>query len=109
MSIDTSVESILTLAQAARLVPRRRKKRPCNICTLWRWVHLGIKGIHLESVVIGGTTCTSKEALQRFYANLTDQAEAQRTPSKKPTPRRRSVECAKRIAAARKRLQKSGI
>lgn len=67
MPIDIETEEIRTLAQAARSLPKLRKNRPVAPSTLWRWAQRGIKGHRLETTKIGGTTVTSKEALQRFF------------------------------------------
>lgn len=59
--IDISSETMLTLHEAAAIVPGRP-----SICTLWRWRVRGLKGRKLESIAIGGKIYTSVEALQRF-------------------------------------------
>lgn len=67
MAINIDNEEILTLAQAARGLPRLRNDRPVAPSTIWRWSQHGIRGHHLETTKIGGTTVTSKEALARFF------------------------------------------
>lgn len=37
-----------------------------HVCTMWRWVRRGIKGICLESFTIGGKRFTTREAVARF-------------------------------------------
>lgn len=69
--IDLS-EEILPLSVWARRLPRRRQGRPVNRATLYRWATRGLKGIRLEVIHIGGTTCTSKSALQVFFNALTE-------------------------------------
>ena len=44
--------------------------RPVSPATLWRWSSHGLRGVRLETVRVGGTTCTSTEALSRFFARL---------------------------------------
>ncbi len=68
--IDSQNESLLTLAQAADELPRRRRGRKTHVSTLFRWSTAGCKGIVLETIQIGGTRCTTREALQRFYERL---------------------------------------
>jgi hypothetical protein len=73
--IDTTTETIVTFAAAARKLPALRNNRPVNPATLWRWSAVGCLGrdrqrVKLETVRIGGSTCTSIEALQRFFARL---------------------------------------
>ncbi|MBU0641351.1 MAG: DUF1580 domain-containing protein [Planctomycetes bacterium] len=65
--IDTSVETVIPLSHAARVVNR---SRPPHVATLWRWATTGVRGVILESVLLGGTRHTSKEAVQRFVVAL---------------------------------------
>jgi hypothetical protein len=68
--IDIASESVFPLTQATNLVPRRRRGRKTNISTLYRWSQSGLRGECLETIQIGGTRCTSREALQRFFERL---------------------------------------
>ncbi len=72
--IDVSTEEVVSLAEAASRLPRRRAGKKPHPCTLYRWTTGGLRGVRLESVQIGGTRCTSFEALTRFFGALTDQA-----------------------------------
>jgi hypothetical protein len=60
--IDSQSEDIITFAQAADALPRRRRGRKCHVSTLFRWTSVGCKGIRLESIQCGGTRCTSKHS-----------------------------------------------
>jgi hypothetical protein len=71
--IDPLKEETLNFSRASRRVPSLRKDRPVAPSTLWRWAKIGVRGIRLETVKIGGTTCTSLEALRRFFAALNNQ------------------------------------
>ena len=68
--IDTTIESPIPLAQAADELPRRRRGRKTHISTLYRWATAGCRGVRLETVQVGATRCTSREALQRFFERL---------------------------------------
>lgn len=68
--IDFASEQVLPLEEAARRLPRRRGNRPVHPTTLHRWAHTGLRGVHLETIQVGGTRCTSIEALQRFFERL---------------------------------------
>ena len=68
--IDIS-EEILPLSAWAKQLPRRRQGRPMNPATLYRWAKQGLNGVRLEVIQIGGSTCTSKSALQTFFNALT--------------------------------------
>jgi Protein of unknown function (DUF1580) len=70
MAIDPLNEDTFPFAEAARRLPRLRGNRPVNPATIWRWASHGLRGVRLETVRIGGTICTSSEALRRFFAAL---------------------------------------
>ena len=66
-------ETIVTLCEAAAHVPCwRRGPKPHKSC-MYRWSTTGCRGVVLETIQIGATRCTSIEALQRFFARLTQQ------------------------------------
>lgn len=62
----------LTLAQAAKLVPGRKR----NPSTVWRWARHGklVNGqrIRLEVLEVGRDWLTSKQALHRFFQRCTE-------------------------------------
>jgi hypothetical protein len=60
---DLLNETVITFAQAGREVPGEVHRG-----TISRWARIGVRGIRLESVIIGGRTVTSVEALYRFLA-----------------------------------------
>jgi hypothetical protein len=68
--IDIRRETLLTFMRATSLLPRRRRGRKCHVSTLYRWSTVGVRGVVLESIQVGGTRCTSEEALQRFFEAL---------------------------------------
>ena len=69
--IDIAKERPLTFGQASKVLPRRRNDRNVHTSTLYRWKD-GLRGVRLETIQVGGTLCTSLEALQRFFDRLTD-------------------------------------
>jgi hypothetical protein len=73
--IDTIHESPIPFRQIANELPRRRGGRKTHVATLYRWATAGCRGVVLESIQIGGTRCTSREALQRFFERLTHRNE----------------------------------
>ncbi len=70
MSIDIRSETLLTFPEAAKLRPGRR-----HLSTLHRWRLRGVRGIKLETALIGGRRYTSEEALDRFHARTTTAAD----------------------------------
>lgn len=94
--IDINAEELVTLRQAARMLPKRRQDRPIHVSTLFRWVQAGVKGIKLEHVVIGGALHTSKQALQRFADALTAQRSGEAPNLNNSTTARKAHEAAVR-------------
>ena len=64
--IDIEKERLKLMTEAAKSLPGRP-----HVSTLWRWFRRGIKGVKLETTVLGGRRYTSVEALQRFADRLT--------------------------------------
>jgi hypothetical protein len=84
-------ETLLTLTAATKLIPPRRGAKRTNVSTLYRWAQRGLRGVKLETVQVGGTRMTTKEALSRFFNDLraADQGLADHNQSSshaKPTP-----------------------
>ncbi len=63
-------ETVVSFAEAAGFFPRRRQGKKPNIATLYRWSTNGCRGVVLETCQVGGTRCTSIEAIQRFVDAL---------------------------------------
>lgn len=108
MAIDVFQETVLTLAEAAKRLPKTRPGRKLHVSTLYRWIMGGCKSrdgmiVRLETVKIGGTTCTSIEALQRFFDRLSGDV----TVVTPPTLTRRQR--LRQIKAAEKELERHGI
>ncbi len=68
--IDVQNEELLTFSRAARRLPGRGENSGVHSSTLYRWSQRGLRGIHLETVQVGGRRCTSMEALYRFFTSL---------------------------------------
>jgi hypothetical protein len=87
--IETTTEQMRLLTKAAADVPGRP-----HISTLMRWALRGVKGVRLETVVIGGRRFTSLEAIQRFIARL-----SQTRSSDPSTPHQHECEVEKEVDA----------
>jgi hypothetical protein len=96
--IDAYAESLLGISQAAHQSPGRP-----HISTVWRWINRGIRGIKLETVMIGGRRYTSAEALERFFERTTAAAAGEAPPVRTSRQRQRD------IARAERELQEAGI
>jgi Protein of unknown function (DUF1580) len=91
MPIRLKDEEVLTLSQAAEVLPSLRGGRPVHRSTLYRWISRGVRGIRLETLRLGRTLVTSQEALQRFAERL---AGLDQQPALCPLPASRRVELA---------------
>lgn len=98
--IDLSVETVVSLDDAAKHLPRRREGKLVHLGTLYRWISHGVKGQKLECIRIGGSTCTSLQALQRFCDRLSGDDS---TPPQNTRTRKR------KIAKAESELAAAGI
>jgi hypothetical protein len=110
MSIDLDTEDVLSLAKAARLLPAVRGSKPPHPTTLVRWATVGIKSVSgrtvtLETVFIGGTRMTSKQALARFIARRND---AEFKPMTESAERERTY-LEKQAAEAMQRMRAAGL
>jgi Protein of unknown function (DUF1580) len=87
MAIDLRSERIIRFAAvpAQPNLPDRRGGKRIHVSTIHRWRSAGMRGVRLEALRVGGTWCTSIEALQRFFVRL---AEAQEKAP--PTTERRA-------------------
>lgn len=101
MAIDFTTETLLSLTRAAKTLPSRRGGKRPHVSCLYRWTTAGCKGVVLESIQIGGTRCTSREALARFFEALTYAGGCK--PTSPPSSRRRAT------AAAERELERQGI
>ena len=84
--IDVKRETTLRLTQ----VPDELSSRP-HVATVWRWCLRGVRGVKLESLVVGGVRYTSHEAIERFLARLNGQPQP-------PPPERAAREAGERLA-----------
>ena len=90
-------EKMLTLDEAAKLMPL---PGGCSKSSLYRWWRYGYNGVKLECRRVGRAVFTSLEALERFAAALaevrteanaaqpSEDVEEQATPKRGPVPMR---------------------
>ena len=89
-------EELLSLGQAGRSeIPGKP-----NPSTLWRWHTRGVRGVKLETVVLGGRRWTSREAISRFAEASTRAADSHAVPAAAP---------ADRSAVTRDKLVEAGL
>jgi hypothetical protein len=78
MAIDPLTETLRSFAGAAGRLPSLRGGKPVNPSTIWRWTTRGVRNrqgavIRLECLKVGGTGCTSDQALMRFFRALSEE------------------------------------
>ena len=86
MSIDISSERLLSLTEAAKSLPGRP-----HLSSIFRWLTRGVRGVRLESTLVGGRRYTSQEALARFCAAITAAAAGEPAPVRTPAQRERDL------------------
>jgi hypothetical protein len=69
----------LSLAQAGKRFPAHRGQGALNPSTVFRWVTNGVRtkdgrSVKLEAILVGGRWLTSRAAVSRFIATLTNAA-----------------------------------
>ena len=85
--IDISTEELLPLTEAPNSIPGR----PAG-STMQRWRRRGVRGVLLETCLIGGRRFTSREAIERFAAATTAAADGKPAPARTPAQRQRAIE-----------------
>jgi len=99
MSIAIESETLIQFPDARSAFPGGRR---ISLATLHRWRLTGIRGVKLDTVLIGGLRYTSREAIARFISAQNFQ-EAPAAPAITPSQRRKQSE------AARAELEKMGV
>ncbi len=79
--IDSTRENVISLTEATKRLPIRRGGKRPHVSCLYRWTVTGCRGVVLESIAIGGTRCTSAEALQRFFDRLSSKSQVPVEPT----------------------------
>ena len=98
--IELSNEEVVPLAEAAEFLPRVRRGRKVSYSSLYRWAASGRRGVKLETIFVGGTRCTSREALQRFCDALTAGPGKSRGTSRTSAKRGRQIDAAEAAVAS---------
>jgi len=98
--IDLTQEELVPIRDVPKHLPPRPTGKRVHISAVYRWLLRGIRGVRLESLKIGGTTYTSKEALQRFADRLTSPAHVSDTVPATTLTRKRQIDrAAKQVEA----------
>ena len=97
MSIDVFNETVVRLSEATKRLPKSSCGSNMHVCTLYRWAQAGLRRhdgqvVWLETIKVGGATCTSLEALQRFFERLSRPTPAPIPPRKTDRQREREIQ-----------------
>ncbi len=92
--IDVTTENLIALADVPPHLPDRRGGRRPHVSCIYRWAQRGCKGIRLETIQVGGTSCTSIQALQRFFDRLTAARSGEPVPARTSRQRQRAHDTA---------------
>jgi len=84
--IDTATEELFPFSDLHKYVPGRPHKS-----TGTRWIARGVRGIKLETVLVGGRRFCSREALHRFFAATTAAADGVALNCSTPAQRDRDL------------------
>jgi len=78
-------DALIALSAATRLgwMPRRNGQ-PIHVATLYRWDTRGVKGVRLQTVMVGRTRCTTEQALREFFKALAETDMRQMAPVPRP-------------------------
>jgi hypothetical protein len=70
--IDPLKEKPIALRFARRHFPRRRGGKRPALATLYRWSCVGYNGVILETIQVASTRCTTREAIARWIARVSE-------------------------------------
>jgi hypothetical protein len=100
--IDIWAEKVIDLSEASEIIPGNPSKQ-----SLYVWTTQGVRGTVLETIQIGARRFTSREAIGRFVAALSDPAKVAEVRAN--TPALRSPREQKKAARkAGERLKEAG-
>jgi hypothetical protein len=102
MSINVESETLIPFSGARSAFPGDRR---VSLATLHRWRQRGVRGVLLETCLVGGLRYTSLEAIARFVAGL-NSGDAPAIPA---APVITASQRRKQSEAARAELEKMGI
>ena len=63
-------EDFFSLRDVATMLPKRSDGKPIHFNTIYRWATSGLRGVVLETTPMGGRLMTTKDAVSRFFQQL---------------------------------------
>src|SRR4051794_33966776 len=77
--VDYINERLLSLGQAAKLLPGRQPGKPIAVVTISRWCLRGLRGNRLRSVMVGGSRYTTRKWVAEFIQAVNSATESGQT------------------------------
>ena len=71
---NTAIEELMSISEASRLLPNNPGAE-----TIWCWRTKGIRGVRLETALVGGRRYVTRKAIEEFIQRLTEAAEQRST------------------------------
>jgi len=65
-------ETAILLSEVPQALPRNGSGRKVHVASVYRWASTGLRGARLRWFRVGGRRATTREELNRFFAQLTD-------------------------------------
>jgi hypothetical protein len=104
--IDIKSEKLISVEEAATMLPGRKAGGRVHPITVKMWSTRGKRGVKLETILAGSRRCTSVEAMERFFQALDGAPSGQEGLG---PPRMRSARARNAaVAAAVDELQRKG-
>ncbi len=88
-------ETLIPISKAPAHIPSRP-----HVATVWRWIKNGVRGVTLDTIVIGGKRYTSREAIQRFMEATTAASSQPVGKAARSRSRQQAIERAEREVEA---------
>ena len=89
MANPSQVENMISLVEAARSLPGRP-----HASSLYRWCRKGVRGVKLQTWLVGGRRYTTIAALEQFIAATTAAADGEPALPRTPRQRDRAIHAA---------------
>lgn len=96
MACMSAVGNAISISEALEILSKRRGKPP-NRNTIFRWIKQGCRGVRLGAEMQGGIWFTSLDAINEFCATLTSQHGGHEPVTKSSDFRRQVIETRRQL------------